>query len=130
MLWYCIECYGMIWYGVVWYCMVLYCIVLYCIVSSFRVPKISSPKCPLCDNNHWLSQCQQFRKMSLIERFKLMRRKGLCDNCLTRGHLARNCPKESFCKVQDCKEKHSTILICHTFPYYTKPYYKTSVEAT
>ena len=78
--------------------------------SSFRVPKISSPKCPLCDNNHWLSQCQQFRKMSLIERFKLMRRKGLCDNCLTRGHLARNCPKESFCKVQDCKEKHSTFL--------------------
>ncbi|CAB4003248.1 Hypothetical predicted protein [Paramuricea clavata] len=48
--------------------------------------------------------------MSLIERFKLVRRKGLCDNCLTRGHLASNCPKDSFCKVQDCKEKHSTFL--------------------
>ena len=78
--------------------------------SSSYVPTKSSPKCPECDNNHWLSQCQQFRKMTLIERFKLVRRKGLCDNCLTRGHLARNCPKESFCKVQDCKEKHSTCI--------------------
>ena len=75
-----------------------------------EIPKKSLPKCPECDGNHWLSQCGQFKKMSLIERFKLVRRKGLCDNCLTRGHLARNCPKESFCKVQGCKERHSTYL--------------------
>ena len=35
---------------------------------------------------------------------------GLCDNRLTRGHVARNCPKQSFCKIQECKEKHSTYL--------------------
>jgi hypothetical protein len=67
-------------------------------------------KCPGCDANHWLSQCPQFKGMSLVERFKLVRKKGLCDNCLTRGHLARNCPKKSFCKVQGCKEVHSTYL--------------------
>ncbi|CAB3981354.1 PREDICTED: uncharacterized protein LOC107342904, partial [Paramuricea clavata] len=67
-------------------------------------------KCPQCDANHWLSQCTQFRTMSLIDRFNLVRKRGLCDNCLTRGHLARNCPKKSFCKVQDCKEVHSTFL--------------------
>ena len=67
-------------------------------------------KCPSCDDNHWLSQCPQFKKMSLTERFKLVRKKGLCDNCLTRGHLARKCPKQSFCKVHDCKERHSTYL--------------------
>ena len=33
-------------------------------------------KCPSCDDNHWLSQCPQFKKMSLTERFKLVRKKG------------------------------------------------------
>ena len=70
----------------------------------------STIKCPACDSNHWLSQCTQFKGMSLVERFKLVRRKGLCHNCLTRGHLARNCPKKSFCKVQGCKELHSMFL--------------------
>lgn len=67
-------------------------------------------KCPACDNSHWLSQCPQFKGMSLVERFKLVRKKGLCDNCITRGHLARNFPKKSFCKVQGCKEVHSRFL--------------------
>ena len=39
-----------------------------------------------------------------------MRRKGLCDNCLFQGHIARACPKESFCKVTGCQSKHSTYL--------------------
>ena len=77
-------------------------------------PTKSPVKCPGCDNSYWLSQCRQFRGMSLIKRFKLVRQKGRCDNCLTRGHRARNCPKEGFCKVQDCKEKHSTFLHVNT----------------
>ena len=39
-----------------------------------------------------------------------MRKKGLCDNCLFRGHIAKNCPKASFCKVTGCSKKHSTYL--------------------
>lgn len=73
-------------------------------------PTRSPIKCPGSDNSHWLSQCPQFRGMSLIQRFKLVRQKGLCDNCFTRGYRARSCPKQSFCTVQDCKEKHSTFL--------------------
>ena len=34
----------------------------------------------------------------------------LCSNCLTPGHFVRDCPKESFCRVQRYIGKHSTFL--------------------
>ena len=68
------------------------------------------PKCALCESNHWLSRCDKFRKQSLEERQKFVREKKLCNNCLATGHFVRSCPKESFCKVQGCSNKHSTFL--------------------
>lgn len=69
-------------------------------------------KCALCSEQHWLSRCKVFKEKSLQERIKFTREKGLCDNCLVAGHMARSCPKDSFCKVEDCKigRKHSTFL--------------------
>ena len=67
-------------------------------------------KCPSCDSNHWLSQCQAFKKLTVEDRHKLVRRKNLCNNCLITGHFVKDCPKRSFCRVNDCKEKHSTFL--------------------
>ena len=50
-------------------------------------------------------------------RRKLVRKRALYDNCLFQGHIARACPKESFCKVSGCQVKHSTFLhskpVCH-----------------
>ena len=70
------------------------------------------PKCILCTQQHWLSCCKAFRQKSKQERLKFVREKGLCDNCLQVGHMAKSCPKESFCKVENCKvgRKHSTFL--------------------
>ncbi|KAK3729480.1 hypothetical protein QZH41_019941, partial [Actinostola sp. cb2023] len=68
------------------------------------------PQCPLCNTNHWLSQCSEFRSKSVDERLKVTKAKGLCNNCLVSGHVVRECPKESFCKVDGCKSKHSTFL--------------------
>ncbi|XP_028395694.1 uncharacterized protein LOC114519723 [Dendronephthya gigantea] len=67
-------------------------------------------KCPSCESNHWLSQCQAFKKLTVEDRHKLVRRKNLCINCLVSGHFVKDCPKGSFCRVSDCKEKHSTFL--------------------
>ena len=41
---------------------------------------------------------------------KIVRKNGLCDNCLFHGHIARTCPKVGFCKVNSCLLKHSTYL--------------------
>ena len=69
-------------------------------------------KCILCTQQHWLSRCKAFRVKSTQERLKFVREKGLCDNCLQVGHMAKSCPKESFCKVENCRveRKHSAFL--------------------
>ena len=67
-------------------------------------------KCPLCDNNHWLSRCEQFRKRSVEDRIKFVLDKKLCNNCLSPGHFASNCTKDKFCKVEGCTTKHSSFL--------------------
>ena len=44
------------------------------------------------------------------ERLQFVRMKGLCDNCLTRGHLAKTFEMPSFCQVKGCDFKHSMFL--------------------
>lgn len=77
--------------------------------GGMTIPR-KGPECPSCQSNHWLSQCTNFRAMSLEERHKLVRNKGLCNNCLTSGHMANSCPKASFCRIDGCAQKHSTFL--------------------
>ncbi|KAK3712224.1 hypothetical protein QZH41_009770, partial [Actinostola sp. cb2023] len=67
-------------------------------------------KCPSCDKDHWLSQCDDFKKLNLEDRYKLVRAKRLCLNCLVSGHFVHECPKKSFCRIQGCTKKHSTFL--------------------
>ena len=73
-------------------------------------PGTSSVKCPSCSQNHRLFQCPDFRKKTLEERLQFVCKKGLCNNCFARGHLAKMCEMPSFCRVKDCNFKHSTFL--------------------
>ena len=34
--------------------------------------------CPSCQKDHWLSQCNEFKKLSLYNRYQLVRSKHLC----------------------------------------------------
>ena len=77
-----------------------------------------TPKCPLCQSNHWLFCCEKFRKQTLEERQRLVKDKRLCNNCLATGHYVRACTKRSFCKVRGCSGTHSTFL--HPKPGDTK----------
>ena len=72
--------------------------------------KTKKSKCPRCNGDHLLARCGEFKKDTVKDRVKFVRKKGLCDNCLFRGHIAKNCPKPSFCKVTGCTKKHSTYL--------------------
>ena len=67
-------------------------------------------RCPMCDSNHWLSQCIDFKRKSIKERIAFVRLKGLCDNCLVYGHRASTCPKPRFCRVTGCNGNHSSFL--------------------
>ena len=52
-------------------------------------PGTFSVKCPSCSQNHRLFQCPDFRKKTLEERLQFVHKKGLCNNCFARGHLAK-----------------------------------------
>ena len=64
----------------------------------------------MCSKGHWLSQCEEFKKKPLKERLDFVKKAGICDNCLTRDHIAGSCDKSSFCRVQGCQFKYSTFL--------------------
>ncbi|XP_033121388.1 uncharacterized protein LOC117120473 [Anneissia japonica] len=68
----------------------------------------NSPTCPLCSHGHFLPRCETFKKMSLGGRLNVIKEKRLCRNCLTPGHFASTCSKNSFCKL--FSDKHSTFL--------------------
>ena len=57
-------------------------------------------KCPSCNRNHWLSQCYEFKTLSLNNRYQFVRANKLCVNCLVAGHFVQDCPKQSFCRIQ------------------------------
>ena len=73
-------------------------------------PRESTLSCPLCQATHWLSQCKDFRRGNVSERYQIAREKELCHNYLIPGHFAAVCPKTSFSKVDGCEDKHSTFL--------------------
>ena len=77
------------------------------LVLGPREPTLS---CPLCKATHWLSQCKDFRRRNVSERYQIAREEELCHKCLIPGHYAPVCPKTSFCKVDGCEDKHSTFL--------------------
>ena len=80
--------------------------------EEISVPRFNrnSLCCPLCKSPHWLSQCNDFRRRGVSERYEFVREKELCYNCLVPGHYVAACPKTSFCKVDGCHDKHSTFL--------------------
>ena len=51
-----------------------------------------------------------FSFLSVSGRYHLVHSKKLCSNCLVPGHLAQDCPKNSFWRITGCNKKHSSFL--------------------
>ena len=47
-------------------------------------------KCPSCKRNHWLSQCDEFKKLSVSNRYQFVRANKLCVNCLVPGRFVQD----------------------------------------
>ncbi|XP_051162195.1 uncharacterized protein LOC127282137 [Leptopilina boulardi] len=63
--------------------------------------------CPMCSENHYIQNCQQFTKLSTDERVQIVKKKGLCFNCFRRNHRINEC-RCSNCTI--CGRKHHTLL--------------------
>lgn len=67
--------------------------------------------CVLCNRNHPLFACWDFRFMSVAERWEATKKAQACYICLGLGHTASECkvPKQ-VCGLQGCTQKHSRWL--------------------
>ena len=72
--------------------------------TSWRV------RCPLCDKEHYLDQCESFRQKTANQRMDVTSEKELCRSCLKKGHVARDCRKSRTCNEGGCKGKHHPLL--------------------
>ena len=85
-----------------------------------RIKNTQSEQCPCCSLTHSIYHCELFKKKSQPERYELVKKRGLCFNCLknnpvTRSgvkvkHHVRSCPSKFKCKIEGCGLSHHTLL--------------------
>ena len=68
--------------------------------------------CTLCGGGvHELTNCDKFRNLQIGERKAILAKRGMCVNCLKKGHgRGTKCPVFQKCKVAGCKGTHHTAL--------------------
>ncbi|XP_059058485.1 uncharacterized protein LOC131851942 [Achroia grisella] len=64
-------------------------------------------KCVVCNSNHLLYECEQFKNMSMDSKTTTISKYKLCKNCLRPGHHHSRC-RLSACKI--CNRKHNSLL--------------------
>ncbi|XP_065213364.1 uncharacterized protein LOC135840665 [Planococcus citri] len=67
----------------------------------------SAPKCSVCDDNHYLNQCQVFKNKSVSDRFDFVKMNKLCLKCFNPYHNVFSCKRNNCTK---CNGKHHTLL--------------------
>ena len=77
-------------------------------VRRGRRVRSSPPPCVLCNQVHTLSQCADFKALSVPDLITLVKTKSICCNCLKRGHSVDDCFSNRRCFV--CQEKHYAFV--------------------
>lgn len=90
-------------------------------VSSATADRVKRQpaKCLVCDNEHSLFSCRQFKELSVDERIDIAKRHRLCFNCLVPNHTSERCRIDRTCSVPGCGRKHTKFL--HKVSLPTKP---------
>ena len=77
-------------------------------------PKVQQPLptkvvCAICQLGHEMVTCGRLAQMTVEKRLEELRRRGMCFNCMTSGHVSRFCDKER-AKCGSCGKPHHTLL--------------------
>uniref|UniRef100_A0A182VT93 Peptidase A2 domain-containing protein n=1 Tax=Anopheles minimus TaxID=112268 RepID=A0A182VT93_9DIPT len=65
-------------------------------------------KCVICSGDHIISKCNEFVNCSVKDRYKLVKSKRLCGNCLAPGHFKDKCVSKGRCRA--CTRNHHSLL--------------------
>ncbi|XP_048482282.1 uncharacterized protein LOC119693509 [Plutella xylostella] len=76
---------------------------------TFHVASTEDKICVFCNKeNHTLSHCREFAKLTPTNRSEFVRDKGLCYNCLLPGHPVFYCKLQTSCRI--CRKRHHSLL--------------------
>ena len=64
--------------------------------------------CILCNADHLLFACTDFKALSVQERWTNVKQHRLFFNCLSKGHGSNSCPSKVRCRI--CNKLHHTML--------------------
>ena len=79
-------------------------------IAAIKPSAADSDACVLCEQNHDVQCCGQFTAMTVDERAECAGRRGLCFNCLARGHISATCPSDARCEAEGCGKRHHKLL--------------------
>lgn len=65
------------------------------------------PQCTFCKGMHYIRQCADLLNLPIETRFKEIKSRRLCVNCLKQGHKTSDCLSGS---CQKCQKRHHTLL--------------------
>ena len=69
-----------------------------------------SQNCNFCSGNHPIWKCEDFKEMSVDDRWTYAKENRLCYRCLGSGHRGANCPRTTPCMVDNCPDNHNSLL--------------------
>ena len=67
-------------------------------------------QCVMCNGNHKLFMCGQFKDCSVLERVKYVTDNKLCSVCLSPNHVTDMCRVDYRCPILDCNARHSKYI--------------------
>ena len=79
--------------------------------------QIQGRKCLICQLQHPLYICEQFKALKQEDRLKFVKDNKLCVNCFLNNHDSSNCFKSSRCGIDGCNDKHSRLLHAIMYQY-------------
>ena len=79
-------------------------------IGAIKSSAADGEACALCEQTHDIQCCGQFTAMTVDERAECAGRRGLCFNCLARGHISVMCPSDARCEAEGCGKRHHTLL--------------------
>ena len=66
--------------------------------------------CWLCSQQDRLMECNKFKNKPIEEKIKKVEEQRLCWNCLSKGHVLKDCKSQHRCKVSGCNQQHHTLI--------------------
>ena len=67
-------------------------------------------KCQFCSEIHPIWKCPKYRDQAAEEKWKLVKKFGLCYRCLGDNHLGSACKWTRRCNIDGCNENHHYLL--------------------